>query len=91
MPGQLTKPYTAAEYLAYEREATEKHEYYDGEIFAMSGATKEHVRIARNVLRHLGNQPFGSDLRAAGVEDQHVDVLLNPRVLVEVVTFDGTA
>jgi Uma2 family endonuclease len=65
-----TKRYTPEDYLALERKAQDKHEFFDGEIFAMAGASKEHVRIARSILRHLGNQlegkpcePFGSDLR----------------------------
>lgn len=58
------------EYLEQERKATEKHEYYQGEVFAMSGTSLEHVIISRNVMIELGNklkgkscQPFGSDLR----------------------------
>ena len=34
--------YTAAEYLALEREAWTKSEYLDGEIFAMAGASRRH-------------------------------------------------
>ncbi len=47
-----------------------KNEYYDGQIFAMAGASLEHNRIARNVLNfigpavaELGCEVFGSDLR----------------------------
>lgn len=62
--------YTIEEYLEMENAATEKHEYYQGEIFAMSGAKLEHNIVARNLMILLGNklkgkpcQPFGSDLR----------------------------
>lgn len=58
------------EYLEMENAATEKHEYYKGEVFAMSGAKVAHNKICRNLLIALGNklkgkpcQPFGSDLR----------------------------
>jgi hypothetical protein len=45
VPRQLKEYYTAAEYLTYEREATEKHEYYDGEIFVMPRSNIHLVRI----------------------------------------------
>jgi Uma2 family endonuclease len=41
------------EYLAFERAAEERHEYADGEIFAMSGGTWEHSLIASNINREL--------------------------------------
>lgn len=41
------------EYLAYERAAEERHEYADGEIFAMSGGTWEHSLIASNITGEL--------------------------------------
>lgn len=103
--------YTPAEYLAFERSANEKHEYYDGEIFAMAGASKEHNRISTNIIGRLFAQlegqpcqPNGSDLRIkfpsdrytyADVtvacdplefEDAELDTLLNPRVVVEVLS-----
>jgi Uma2 family endonuclease len=42
------------EYLAFERSAEMRHEYADGEIFAMSGGTFEHSQTAGNVVRELG-------------------------------------
>lgn len=45
----------AEEYLAFERAAEGKHELWDGEVFAMSGASLSHNRIVRNLIRHLGN------------------------------------
>ncbi len=41
------KFYSIQEYLQMEGEALEKHEYYKGEIFAMSGAGIRH-----NINRH---------------------------------------
>ena len=62
--------FSIEEYLEMENAATEKHEYYQGEIFAMSGAKLEHNIVTRNLMISLGNilkgqpcQPFGSDLR----------------------------
>src|ERR1700759_3094730 len=62
--------YSIGEYLEMENAATEKHEYYQGEIFAMSGAKKNHIIINRNLMVLLANnlkgkpcQPFGSDMR----------------------------
>jgi len=63
--------YVAVEdYLKAEREGTEKHEYYKGEIFAMSGALRAHNEIFSNVFTGIGNKlkgkgckPYGSDQR----------------------------
>ena len=60
----------AEDYLEQERAALEKHEYYRGEVFAMSGSSLEHVIITRNLTISIGNklkgkscQPYGNDLR----------------------------
>ena len=57
-------------YLAMERASETKHEYFKGEVFAMSGASWEHNIIAKNIstiiLPFLKGKPcdmFGSDLR----------------------------
>ena len=46
---------TAAEYLAFERQAENKSEFLNGEMFAMSGASFKHNLIVSNLLRELGN------------------------------------
>ena len=38
------------EYLEMEIASSEKHEYYKGEVFAMSGAKLQHIRITDNLL-----------------------------------------
>lgn len=48
--------YTPEEYLALERSSEIKHEYYNGEIFAMGGATEEHVSIVTNLVGELHSQ-----------------------------------
>ncbi len=44
------------EYLAMERDSLEKHEYFDGEIFQMAGASDEHNTIAMNSASELHQQ-----------------------------------
>ncbi|CAN5389819.1 hypothetical protein BH10BAC2_BH10BAC2_44590 [soil metagenome] len=58
------------DYLEMENTAIEKHEYYKGEIFAMSGAKVPYNRIATNFLMAFALklkgkkcEPFGSDQR----------------------------
>lgn len=42
-----------AEYLAFEREARDKHELWDGEVYAMGGASLAHNWIVANLVRRL--------------------------------------
>jgi Uma2 family endonuclease len=44
---------TAAEYLAWEPTQEERYEYWDGEVVAMSGGTRNHNRISGNFFRLL--------------------------------------
>lgn len=62
--------YTIEEYLEMERASDVKHEYYQGEIFAMAGASDNHNYIFSNVFVKAGIQllnkpcrPLGSDMR----------------------------
>ena len=61
---------SAEDYLKAEREAVDKHEYYQGEVFARSGAMLEHNKIFSNLFTDIGYKlkgkecrPYGSDLR----------------------------
>ncbi len=47
---------TPEEYLARERAAETKSEYYGGHIFAMADGSEEHNLICSNLVRLLGNQ-----------------------------------
>lgn len=47
------------EYLTFERASPIRHEYADGEIFAMPGGTFEHSALAANMLGELGNALAG--------------------------------
>lgn len=103
---------TPAEYLAMERQSETKNEYYDGEIFAMAGASQSHVTIMMNTSYLLVGQLKGRSCRAFGVdmrvkvsptglftypdlsvvcgkprfEDKELDTLLNPTVLIEILS-----
>ena len=50
---------SVAEYLRRERQSPIRHEYYRGELFAMSGGTARHSRIAANLIRLLGAAAAG--------------------------------
>lgn len=47
--------YTYLQYVELERESSTKHEFLDGEIYAMAGGSEEHSALAAEVLRQLGN------------------------------------
>jgi len=47
---------TAEEYLEIERKAEYKSEYYQGEMFAMAGASEAHNLLVWNLIRELGQQ-----------------------------------
>ncbi|MBD0370012.1 MAG: Uma2 family endonuclease [Pyrinomonadaceae bacterium] len=52
------KPQThisVAEYLAGERESDVRHEYVEGEVYALAGASDRHNRIALNIASTLNN------------------------------------
>ena len=62
--------FTAAEYLAWEAGQLERHEYLDGEVFAMAGAEDRHVKVSLNLAlalhQHLRDSPcetYMSDMR----------------------------
>jgi Uma2 family endonuclease len=63
---------TVAEYLAFERASEIRHEFYAGEIFAMSGASAAHNSICWNLggtlypqLKGSGCRGFVTDMRVA--------------------------
>ncbi len=103
---------TPEEYLTQERSAEYKSEYLNGEVFAMSGASRRHNLISTNLIREFSLQVkgrpcevYGSDMRVgiraanvytypdvtvvcgeAQLEDKHLDTLLNPTLIVEVLS-----
>ena len=61
---------TLQEYLTFERDSEAKHEYLDGRVYAMSGASPNHNRVVMDLGREIGTQlrsraceAFGSDMR----------------------------
>lgn len=111
MSSVAIKRYSPADYLTLERASEFKHEFFDGEMFRMSGGTIEHSQIASNVIRALGNsledtpcRVLTSDMRIKlptghytypdatvvcdqpQYEDNYKDVLLNPMIVVEVLS-----
>jgi Uma2 family endonuclease len=103
---------TPEEYLSFERAAEYKNEYFDGEIYAMPGASRRHNIITLNIgaelrarLRGRDCETYVSDMRVkiptaniytypdvvalcgeAEFEDEAVDTLLNPSLIVEVLS-----
>jgi Uma2 family endonuclease len=66
----LIKEVTEDDYLAAEARAMQRHEYIDGVVYAMAGASEAHNRIAMNLwgmlhqqLRGKSCEPFGSDMK----------------------------
>lgn len=114
--------YTIEEYLKLERASEQRHEYLDGQIFAMAGESDEHGEICVNISGDLRTQLKNTSCRVraqntkvrSGPEpkqtssgqpkdffsypdvlvvcgerkfhDQHRDVLLNPKVIIEVLS-----
>lgn len=111
---QAEKFYSDKDYLAFERESVEKHEYINGKIRAMAGASDEHNVIAGNLfgelfvqLKNTKCRAFASDMRvkaaaskksdyfypdivvtcgARKFDDEKKDILLNPTVVIEVLS-----
>lgn len=55
---------TVKDYLDFERKSEIKHEYFEGEIFAMSGAKRNHNKIVGNLSGLLWQHLKGKDFEA---------------------------
>ena len=64
MLGRTKKIFNPTEYLAMEEVADYKSEYFNGEIFAMSGGTPDHSSVAVNIATEL-NRLLAQDLVAS--------------------------
>ena len=104
--------FTPEEYIALERKARFKSEYFNGHIIAMSGASRQHSLIVTNISGELhfqfkgrGCEVYTNDMRVRPnpresyfypdvvvvcggpeFEDDAFDTLLNPIVIVEVLS-----
>ena len=112
--------FSSEEYLEYERQADERHEFIDGEVYAMAGETENHSIVNANLLAEVVFQLKGKDcygfspnmkvqsghyikqkktskglfsypdfVVACGKSeffDETKDVLLNPKVIFEVIS-----
>jgi len=63
MPKAIAKYLSPAEYLQWEEQEEEKHEYENGVIYAMAGASENHICIATNLTVILANHLRGGDCR----------------------------
>ena len=71
----IIKPhYTLEEYFELERNSEEKYEYFNGEVFCMSGVSPEHsllegnlVTLLNNALKESGCRVYTSNLRVKTV------------------------
>jgi Uma2 family endonuclease len=112
MSQQVISYVSPEEYLRLERQAEYRSEYVNGEIFAMTGASRNHNLITTHISSEFDQQlkgkpceAYANEMRvkvtATGLytypdvvvvcgepkfEDQYVDTLLNPTLLVEVLS-----
>lgn len=72
--------FSAEEYLEFESRSQEKHEFYDGHIIAMAGASISHRGIQTNLVTGLTNrlrvnrkpcETFGSDTRVYVADERY--------------------
>ena len=78
--------FTAADYLAWESAQLDRHEYLDGEVFAMAGAEDRHVTVAGNVSmalrQHLSDSPCRTYVSAMRLHVAIANSYFYPDVLV---------
>jgi Uma2 family endonuclease len=73
MASKPIERFTPDEYLAMERAAQHKSEYFDGEVVAMVGASEPHNLIVTNIVGELSVQLRGRPCRVYA-SDMRVDV-----------------
>jgi Uma2 family endonuclease len=73
MTAQRKPKLTVAEYLAIERRAEFKSEFYDGEMFAMAGASRHHNIVNENLSTGIGSRLKGGRSRTLS-RDQRVRI-----------------
>lgn len=83
----IKKPeFSAEDFLAWEAEQEEKHEFIAGEVFAMAGASDAHVTISGNLFvalrSHLRGKPCRAYIADMKLFVQAVNAFFYPDVLV---------
>jgi Uma2 family endonuclease len=72
-------------YLEWENAQPERHEFYRGEVFDMTGGRRSHGCVTANLVRHLGNKLDGTPCRVFS-ESMKIqigdDTILYPDVFV---------
>ena len=66
--------FTPEEYFAWEEKQLEKHEYIDGEVYAMSGGSKNNSLISVRFITLFSNHLEGSDCKT-GNSDLRVNIV----------------
>lgn len=83
---QEKQVFSAQDYLAWEAEQINKHEYVAGEVFGMVGARQQHVIVALNLgslLReHLRGTPCRALISDMKLNVQAMDAFYYPDVMV---------
>ena len=86
---------TPEEYLASESLSQQKHEYLDGVVYAMAGASEAHNVISGNIYGELWQRLRGQRCRAfiaayrVGIRSRVADFYYYPDVLVDCTPFRG--
>jgi len=55
--------FSVAEYIQHEIDTNQKHEYHNGEIFALAGGSIKHALLVGNIYTELRNGLKGSDCK----------------------------
>ena len=86
---------TAEDFLVWEAGQTERHDFVDGEVFAMAGAEARHINASGNIYialrQHLSGTPcrtFMADMKVAAADERS---FFYPDVVVTCSTVDRTS
>lgn len=86
---------SAEEFLAWEETQTEKHEFVAGEVFAMTGARREHVVVSGNIFaalkQRLRGTPCKTYIADLKLHVEAADAFFYPDVMVSCDQKDNTA
>ncbi|OQK18657.1 hypothetical protein AU255_02625 [Methyloprofundus sedimenti] len=87
--------FTVDSYLAWEELQEEKHEYVNGEVFAMGGARGEHVLVSLNMAsalkQHLRRTPCQTYMSDMKLRVAQMDAFFYPDVMVSCAKEDHQA